>query len=62
MLIPGPGDEAIDATGNVLDRDKFKNMLKEYYQLRGWEEETGLPQTNTLLSLGLDDIPQVQHH
>ena len=40
----------------IIDRDEFKNMLKEYYQLRGWDEETGLPQVNTLLSIGLDDI------
>ena len=49
-------EEVIDAAGNVLDRDKFVNMLKEYYRLRGWDEETGLPQAETLVALGLDDL------
>ena len=43
MIVPGPGEEPVKATGNILDRDRFKNMLKEYYHLRGWNEETGLP-------------------
>ncbi len=59
VMVPGPGDEVIDATGNTLDRDKFENMLKEYYRLRGWDEATGVPQVDTLHSLGLDDLTPV---
>ena len=56
VMVPGPGDEAVDATGKILDRDKFMSMLKEYYRLRGWDEETGLPRVETLTALGLDDL------
>jgi len=30
--------------------------LKEYYRLRGWDEETGLPKAECLAALGLDDL------
>ncbi len=56
MMMPGPGAKPVDLTGNVLDREKFKAMLKEYYQLRGWDEKTGLPTEKTLESLGMEDL------
>jgi aldehyde:ferredoxin oxidoreductase len=56
MIMPGPDARPVDMTGNVLDRDKFAGMLKEYYQLRGWDEKTGLPTQETLTSLGMEDI------
>ncbi len=56
MLIPGPGDEPVDAAGRKLDKARFITMLKEYYQLRGWNTETGLPLPETLRKLGLEDI------
>jgi aldehyde:ferredoxin oxidoreductase len=56
MIMPGPGARPVDMTGNILDRDKFKAMLKEYYRLRGWDEETGLPTKKTLAALGMEDI------
>ncbi len=59
MIGPGPGEEIIDATGNILDRDKFTTMLKEYYRLRGWDQETGLPHPETLTALGLDDLAPI---
>jgi len=63
MMVPGPGEEAVDVTGNTLDRAKFISMLKEYYRLRGWDEKTGLPRPETLIDLGLDDlIPGFQNH
>ena len=63
IMVPGPGGEAVDVTGNTLDRGKFINMLKEYYRLRGWDESTGLPRPETLTDLGLDDlIPGFQNH
>jgi aldehyde:ferredoxin oxidoreductase len=55
-MIPGPDEETVDVTGKILDRDRFTNMLKEYYRLRGWDEETGLPKTETLAALGMDDL------
>jgi aldehyde:ferredoxin oxidoreductase len=46
----------VAASGKMLDREKFTNMLKEYYRLRGWDEATGLPHPETLHRLGLDDL------
>ncbi len=31
-------------------------MLDEYYELRGWEKETGLPTREKLIGLGLEDV------
>ena len=56
VMLPGPGDEVVAASGKMLDREKFTNMLKEYYRLRGWDEATGLPRPETLQHLGLDDL------
>jgi aldehyde:ferredoxin oxidoreductase len=56
MIMPGPGARPVDMTGNVLDRIKFKNMLREYYQIRGWDGKTGLPTKKTLAALGMDDL------
>ena len=55
-IVPGPGEEAVCLIGKILDRDRFTNMLKEYYHLRGWDEETGLPRVETLTALGMDDV------
>jgi aldehyde:ferredoxin oxidoreductase len=54
--VPGEGEESVSMLGNVLDRGKFEAMLKEYYRLRGWDEKTGVPKTETLESLGLEDV------
>jgi len=62
MIVPGPGEEPVNATGNTLDRERFKSMLKEYYRLRGWGEETGLPRADTLAALGLDDVAAGLQH
>ena len=59
MIMPGPGGQPVDLTGNMLDRDKFKGMLKEYYQLRGWDAKTGLPTKKTLATLGMEDLAKV---
>jgi aldehyde:ferredoxin oxidoreductase len=56
MLVPGPGDETVDATGKSLDRSRFTRLLKDYYGLRGWNEESGQPQPETLRALGLDEL------
>lgn len=54
-IMPGPGDEAVSFKGNKLDRNKFRKLLREYYSLRGWDEETGLPRAGTLTALGLNE-------
>ncbi len=56
LTIPGPGEEVMSTAGNILDRQRFMSMLREYYCLRGWDPETGLPRAETLAALGLDDL------
>ena len=56
VVLPGPDEEIVEATGNTLDREKFTDMLKEYYDLRGWERETGQPKKEILEELGLNDL------
>jgi aldehyde:ferredoxin oxidoreductase len=38
-----------------LDRDKFRDFLKLYYELRGWNEN-GVPTREKLEELGLEDV------
>ena len=56
LKVPGPGGEVVDGKGSILDKKKYKEMLKEYYRLRGWNERTGLPLPETLENLGLNDL------
>ncbi len=44
--------------GEVLDRKKFEQMKDEYYDLRGWDRETGVPTPEKLAELGLRDMVQ----
>lgn len=42
--------------GAVLEKDKFEKMKDEYYQLRGWDHQTGIPTREKLVELGLEDV------
>jgi aldehyde:ferredoxin oxidoreductase len=42
------------AQGERLDGEKFERMLTEYYRLRGWDPETGIPSGEKRRELGLD--------
>lgn len=46
----GPG------RGDILEKDKFEEMLDEYYELRGWDKETGLPTRSKLEEVGLKEV------
>lgn len=46
----GPGK------GDCWDRENFDTLLDEYYTLRGWDTETGLPRRSTLRRLGLQAV------
>lgn len=37
----------------TLDQDKFRALLDEYYELRGWDVKTGIPTKSKLEELGL---------
>ncbi|MGD1995217.1 MAG: aldehyde ferredoxin oxidoreductase family protein [Anaerolineae bacterium] len=44
------------ARDKALDREKFKQMIAEYYELHGWDEN-GVPRPGTVEELGLDGEP-----
>jgi aldehyde:ferredoxin oxidoreductase len=39
-----------------IDRAAFKQMIDEYYELHGWDDQ-GVPRPETLEKLGLDREP-----
>jgi aldehyde:ferredoxin oxidoreductase len=42
--------------GMAFDRDKWDEMLDEYYDLVGWDKETGIPTRDKLEAVGLTDV------
>jgi aldehyde:ferredoxin oxidoreductase len=56
MMVPGPGNDALSSFGNVLSKERFAGMLQEYYRLRGWDSETGIPLRQTLVALNMEDV------
>jgi len=59
VLVPGEGDIVLSRKGQVLDREVFKKMRDEFYQLRGWDPQTGCPGKEKLNELGLSDLIDV---
>ncbi len=53
LLLPGAGDEIISRKGKALDKEKFEQLLDEYYELRGWDRATGFLTKKKLEELGL---------
>jgi aldehyde:ferredoxin oxidoreductase len=47
---------APDVIGSKLDREKFREMINEFYGYHGWDEN-GHPTPETLKKLGLDNEP-----
>jgi aldehyde:ferredoxin oxidoreductase len=56
VIVPGPGAEVISRKGQTLDRNAFEAMRKEFYELRGWDIDSGLQKAQTLERLGLSDL------
>ena len=50
VMVPGP-EGPIDISGNVLDKQKHYQMLQEFYKLREWDPNSGLPETQISASL-----------
>lgn len=42
--------------GLRLERDQWSSMLDEYYELHGWDKNTGRPLKETLVQLGLEEL------
>ena len=58
VIVPGPGKEIISRKGRTLDQADFEAMRKEFYDLRGWDPESGLQKAETLGHLDLSDLSQ----
>ena len=43
VMVPGPGETVVNIAGRKLDREKYTQVLQEYYRLRGWDEDAGVP-------------------
>lgn len=55
-LAPGEDGEIFEKKDAVLDREKFDQMKREFYRLRGWDGATGLQTREKLEELSLKDI------
>ena len=55
VLVPGPDGRPVSRKGMVLDRAKFEEMKREYYQHRGWDA-SGKQTRWKMEELGLADV------
>jgi len=55
-LVPGKDGKAVSRKGARIDRNDFENLKSEYYGLRGWDVESGLPTEKGLRELELGDV------
>jgi aldehyde:ferredoxin oxidoreductase len=55
-LVPDKDGNITSRKGAVVERDEFEKMKSEYYELRGWDVESGLQTRATLKDLQLEDI------
>jgi aldehyde:ferredoxin oxidoreductase len=58
-IAPGKDGEIIIKKGAMLDRTKFEEIKREYYQLRGWDAVSGLQTKAKLEELDLRDVANV---
>jgi aldehyde:ferredoxin oxidoreductase len=55
-IVPGKNGEVVSRKGARLERADFENLKSEYYELRGWDIESGLPTEARLKELELGDV------
>ena len=46
-------EELLQRVHRASDRDQVLKVMDEYYDLRGWDKETGHPKIDTIERLGL---------
>jgi aldehyde:ferredoxin oxidoreductase len=46
------------SAGAVFTKEEFEEGLNNYYRLRGWDIDTGIPTKDRLLDLGLRDVAE----
>ena len=54
LELPGKGQDIVVRKGQTVDRAEFERMKDEFYQLRGWDVQSGLQTGKKLKELGLD--------
>jgi aldehyde:ferredoxin oxidoreductase len=54
--VPGAGGSPASRKNTVIERSEFDLMKDEYYQLRGWDEASGLQTRAGLEALDLGDV------
>ncbi|MBI2329563.1 MAG: hypothetical protein HYU85_08040, partial [Chloroflexi bacterium] len=57
-IAPGKDGEIFVKQDAVVDRGKFEEMKREFYQLRGWDAASGLQTKAKLEELELGDIAE----
>jgi len=57
LMVPGKDGEPITKKGTVVPRERFAQMMGEYYELRGWDN-SGLQTKQKLAELDLGDIAE----
>jgi aldehyde:ferredoxin oxidoreductase len=55
-IVPGKDGEIVSKEGAVIDRQDFETLKDEYYELRGWDVESGLPKADAFRQLDMNDI------
>ncbi len=58
LEVPGPNGQPVSRKGATVDRSAFEQSKKEYYRLRGWDPETGIPPEAALRALDLGDTAE----
>jgi aldehyde:ferredoxin oxidoreductase len=57
-VVPGRNGEKVSRKGTVVERDEFEKLKSEYYELRGWDVESGFQTKTKLEELELGDIAE----
>jgi aldehyde:ferredoxin oxidoreductase len=54
-------EKSLTRNGNevITTPDELNNLLDEYFKLRGWDIQTGLPTNNKIKDLNLEDLKEV---
>jgi len=56
VIVPGPGDAIVSHKGKTLDREVYESIRREFYELRGWDPQTGEQKKETLARQGLQEL------
>jgi aldehyde:ferredoxin oxidoreductase len=55
-IVPGKNGKVVSRKGAKINRADFEILKSDYYELRGWDIESGLPTGKKLKDLGLTEV------